>query len=221
MAFDQPLRIAYSGSLEGYRPGGAASRWRKLLNWVWTYRNTTVDPSTRSGYFFIQAVRILADQYQIQPSQLQIDWWGLINPINQEQVNEAGLKDYFTISGYLPKTESLAKMAQANILFLPLEKSSSQKHKTLFIPGKLFEYLQAGKPILSLCEESDCKEIIRRSNLGIFADADQPTQIANALLPFINDRGALSLIKPDTAYIKSHSFQNKTNELAQALKELL
>ncbi|MBU7577261.1 MAG: hypothetical protein KAF40_04295, partial [Flavihumibacter sp.] len=184
MDINKPLTIAYGGSLDSYEPRHESKLTRSILQWFWTFRNTTVDSSTRSGYYFIKAVALLQTKYGVKPSQLQVQWWGLIDSKNQEQVNRSGVSDFFHIEGYLSKASSLQKLSQADCLFLPLEKSTSTDHGPLFIPGKLFDYLKVGKPILALCDESDCKAIIEQSGLGIFAKPDDPEMIAAALIQY-------------------------------------
>lgn len=220
MDIKKSLTIAYSGSLDSYEPTGKSGFIRSMTQWFWTFRNTTVDSSTRSGYYFIQAVAILQSRYGVKPSQLQVHWWGLIDPHNLDQIKRLGVAAYFHIDGYLSKAASLEKLSRADCLFLPLEKSTSKEHGTLFIPGKLFDYLKAGKPILALCEESDCKSIIDQSGLGIFAKPDDPENIAATLLPFLQNPDKLHALQPNLEYTKTHSFTEKAKELASIIHEL-
>ena len=216
----KPFTLAYGGSLDSYEPKKHSAFKDSVIQWFWTFRNKTIDSSTRSGYFFIKAVSILQSKYGITPADLQVQWWGLIDPKNIHQVNALGLSAFFKIDGYLSKSASLEKLSAADCMFLPLERSASQEHGPLFIPGKLFDYLKAGKPILALCGESDCKTIITKSGLGIFAKPDDPEDIASAILPYIKNPELLKTIKPDEEYIKSHSFEQKTRELAAIIQEL-
>jgi hypothetical protein len=220
MDIRKPLTIAYGGSLDSFEPKKKSRLIHSVLQWFWTFRNTTVDPSTRSGYFFINAVALLQSNYGIKPSELQVHWWGLINPVNQDQINRLGLTDFFHIDGYLDKSASLEKLSMADCLFLPLEQSTSKEHGTLFIPGKLFDYLKTGKPILALCEESDCKAIIEQSGLGIFAKPDDPENIAATLFPYIKHPENLQTLQPNQEYIQTHSFIQKTKELAAIIQEI-
>lgn len=215
------LTIAYSGSLGSYDPKALKEKSGFLRTWFWTFNNDTVDSSTRSGYFLIQAIKVLRDKYQKSPNDIRVDWWGMIDPLNKKQVAEAQLNEYFTVNGYLPKQESLDRLAGADVLFLPLEKSKVSGQGTLFIPGKLYEYLKIGKPILALCEPSDCATILEQSGLGIFAAPDKPDEIASILLRIINKEINLQNINPDKNVIDSYSFYNKTEELANIFKVCL
>ncbi len=219
MASEHPLRIAYSGTLNGYDPEQqkGKSNW---TSWFWTYKYDQVDDSTRTGYYFIKAVDLLNKNGSIRPGDLLVDWWGMIHPLNKRQVESYGLQDYFTIDGYISKQESLDRLASADLLFLPLEKARKKGHRTLFIPGKLYEYLKTGKPVLALCEPSDCRDILERSGLGLFARPDDPEHIAETLYDLITHPGKLKSLRPDINYVNSFSFREKTRELAEILHKL-
>lgn len=220
MDSDTTLRIAYSGTLNGFDPS-VAQKKQHWTNWFWTYRNDQVDATTRSGYYFIKAIQLLAEKYNVSPDAIQADWWGAIDPLNKEQIAKAGLEKYFTIDGYITKEASLQRLSQASLLFLPLERAKQKGRRTLFIPGKLYEYLKTGKPVLALCEPSDCRDILERSGLGIFADPASPEDIAAKLYALINDPALVKNCRPDINYINSFSFREKTRELAEVFNKLM
>lgn len=221
MGIKDQLILAYSGSLNAYTPGNK-NNW---LNWVkglfWTYHHDTVDNSTRSGYYLIKAVRILKDKYNVHADELNIQLWGSIDPINRKQVISEGVEAYFEFDSYMDKQKSLRKLEAATILFLPLEKSNKKGCKTLFIPGKLFEYIKTGKPILALAEPSDCRNILEKSGLGICVQPDDPEKIAQTLENIIRNRNILDAYKPQSDYISTFTFENKTAELAAVFNQLI
>lgn len=214
------LIIAYSGSLDAYDGNKFKKHLSNILKWFWTYKNNTVDSSTRSAYYLIKAVRILKDNYNIQPNQIGFQFWGNIDTLNKTQSEKEGVADFFEFGGYLSKLESLNRLAEADMLFLPLEKSNTSEIGTLFIPGKLFEYLNTGKPILGLCETSDCKMILENSGLGICCAPDNSKEIAQTLYNIIINQINIKLIKANQTYIQSFSFIKKTEELAKVFDKL-
>ncbi len=220
MDTNSPFVIAYSGSLDGFQQAASGSGFSRIKSYFWTFRNASVDASTRSGFYFIQAVAILKKKFGITPNQLQVKWWGLIDKVNQQQIKQYDVTEYFEIGGYMNKEASIKKLAAADMLFLPLEKTASKNHRTLFIPGKLFEYLKTGKPILALCEDSDCKQILQESGLGIFAKPDNPEEIADCLYHCLTHKEEIMALKPNAEYIQQHSFVQKTRQLAEFIHEL-
>lgn len=221
MGIKNQLVLAYSGSLNAFTPGNKSNWWKWVKGLFWTYNHDTVDHSTRSGYYLIKAVRILKEKYKVQADELNIQLWGSIDPINRAQVISEGVEAYFSIDSYMDKQKSLSKLEAASILFLPLEKSNKKGSKTLFIPGKLFEYIHTGKPILALAEDSDCRSILEKSGLGICVQPDDPEKIAQTLENIIRNRDVLDAYKPQTDYISTFTFENKTAELAAVFNQLI
>lgn len=220
MVSDRPLIIAYSGSLDAYRSKSGNGLLNNIMQWFWTYKHDTVDSTTRTAYYLIKAVKVLKDDYQIRPSDIQIKLWGKIDPLNRVHAVEHGVEDYFSFASYLPKQESLKLLEEADLLFLPLERSNIKGKETLFIPGKLFEYLRTGKPILAPCDASDCRRILERSGIGVCTEPTGYKEIAGILSGILKKRETLSLYIPDKAYIETFSFRNKTGELAAILDKL-
>lgn len=215
------IKICYSGSLSAFKKQGSRNRIKQFLfDYFWTFNNRNIDSSTRSAYYLIMAVKHLKEVHQITPHQLSIELWGDIHKDNWQQMLAHNVETYFKIEAYFPKEISLSKLQGSDLLFLPLEKSNTTEHQTLFIPGKLFEYLNTGKPILALCEPSDCRTILENSGLGICVDPADPLKIADCLLSFINQPELLNNYKADTKYISQFSSANKTQELAAIFDHL-
>lgn len=212
--------IAYSGSLDAYQPAKKGGFLNGIKKWIWTYKHDTVDASTRSAYYLIKALEILKNKYGITPKQISIQLWGNINPINLDQARKAGVNDFFKIEGYKEKSQSLQDLQQADMLFLPLEMSNTTEFGTLFIPGKLFEYIHAKKPILALCEPSDCRDILEQSGLGVVVEPNQPEKIALKLLDIIQNPNLLQTYKPNISYIETFDFKNKVKELSEVFDAL-
>jgi glycosyltransferase involved in cell wall biosynthesis len=215
------LIIAYSGSLDAYQPATNRNLLSGFKQWFWTYKHDTVDSSTRSAYYLIKAIGILKAKFNITPEQLQCNFWGKIHPLNALQSEQEGVSEFFKFEGYLNKELSLRKLNEADVLFLPLEISNTPGIGTLFIPGKLFEYLHAAKPILALCEASDCRTILETSGLGICTNPDNPEKIAEMINKMLNDAEFLNQFQGNSDYISTFSFKNKTEELAQVFNSLI
>jgi glycosyltransferase involved in cell wall biosynthesis len=221
MASKSMIKIAYSGSLDAFVAKKDRSIWDKFKSYFWTYKHQTVDSSTRSAYFLIQAIALLRKQHpEWKADNLKIQLWGNINPVNKKQSELMSVNDVFEFEKYLPKNESLKKLNEADILFLPLEKSNTIGRRTLFIPGKLFEYLNAKKPILALAEPSDCRDILEKSGMAICVEPDRIEAIADVLWQILQNPDTLKKLQANTEYIDSFSFKNKTAELAKIFDSL-
>jgi glycosyltransferase involved in cell wall biosynthesis len=217
----KPLRIGYAGSLAGFDPEKGQKTSVPFLNWFWTYSAENVDQSTRSAYYLFKAIELGVKKNKFSTSDIVIDFWGLIDPLNQRQAEEMGLKEIVNISGYTSKAESKQRLAQCDVLFLPME-SGKDGNPTLFIPGKVFEYMNAGKPVLCLTNGGDCADILKSSGLGVLADPFNAEEISDRIAELINDhRNHKNTKTPNKEYIEQFEFSRLTKRLAHEFDNLL
>lgn len=87
------------------------------------------------------------------------------------------------------------------------------------IPGKLFEYLGMGKPILGIMGENEAAEILRRSGLGIIVRHDDAASIAGAIRTLWQQRRVLQeMYHPNWEYVLAFSRDRMMNRLDGVLR---
>jgi hypothetical protein len=108
-----------------------------------------------------------------------------------------------------------------DVLFLPIE-LPAKEHNTLFIPGKVFDYVKLRKPILILDQSSDCGQIVKKSGLGLFASNNDVEDIVNCLSELsYNFEEVKNRIRINDEYIESLAFENRAREMSEVFNGLL
>lgn len=210
------LVIGYAGTLGAFDPKRKTSEGflSGLKKWFWTYNAESVDFTTRTGYFLFRGILAFKAKYPELYPFLKVYLWGKIAALNRKQVEEMGLSDVVIIEGYIPKEQSLLRMNECDVMYMPLE-SERNGQQPLFIPGKVYEYIQYHKPVLALTGESDCREILEMSGLACIADPHLPEVIADQLAYLVRNRSKLKEIYlPDLAYIESHKAKYSAQKVA-------
>jgi glycosyltransferase involved in cell wall biosynthesis len=96
-----------------------------------------------------------------------------------DDVKRLGLDHLVRFEPGRPHLESISALLEARILLL-LEQNSDRGR--LILPGKIFEYLRAGRPILALVPSPGAAQrVIRQWNAGIVCDPEDPEVMARAL----------------------------------------
>ncbi len=219
---DHSLRIGFGGTLFRHRPGidGRRTAIDRMKDWFWAYKPDYFIPTSRCGLYLFQAIRHFKEKYPELADQLQVELWGNIDPENQRQVNAFGIQDIVTIEGYRERGASRAKLDACDALFLPLE-LAKEGYKPLLIPGKVFEYLQVGKPVLTIGQDSDAVDILQRSGIGIVHRPDDTEGIADSLRMLILQKQTLhQTFVPDQTYIAQFDFKNLSQQLDQIFEAL-
>jgi glycosyltransferase involved in cell wall biosynthesis len=104
-------------------------------------------------------------------------------------LNSIGLKDKVQLTGFLPYKEMIKEILQANMLLVC---STEPRH----VPGKLFEALRTGNPIIAFGDNNkEVKKIITEANAGMMFGYDESGS------EFLE---GLQKIKPDQTFINKY-----------------
>ncbi len=117
-------------------------------------------------------------------SHLEIKLIGAVSQEVLETISEFGLHAYLNNLGYVSHSEAIAHQRKSQVLLLIEINSEDTKS---IIPGKLFEYMVSGRPIIAIGPNgSDFAEIITATNTGVFFDYSEKTKLKSVLLGFYN-----------------------------------
>lgn len=135
-----------------------------------------------------------------------------------ESVNKHGLSDNLYTSGYIPHEEILKIQQSSAILLLLINQIKSSLG---MIPGKLFEYLAAQRPILVIGPENgDAASIVRETKSGVISEFGDEEglegNIKEYYARFKDDRLGVSALE-----IKKYSRKELTGDLCDVFEKML
>lgn len=112
----------------------------------------------------ILALAELKNESPERIANLRVVQFGEIDYSVKRSFENAGVSECLVIGGIIPRKEALKALVSAGLLLLPLNKAENAKGR---MPGKFYEYLRAGRPILGLGpEDSDVSGILRDTQHG-------------------------------------------------------
>lgn len=216
----EKLVIAYAGSLAYFDPASHASK--SLLSRIFgTYQVDNLDISTRSAYYLFAGLKQLLQQHPEYTQKITLHFWGAIDKRTAAQAAKMGVEPCVKIEGYKAKADSLRTLAQADVLFLPLE-TEKNGQRPLFIPGKLYEYLATGKPVLAVAGASDCTDILRKAGTGIIVNPFDADAIAAELKQLCDQKQQLSeMYRVNEQVVGEYSFDVIAQKMAAVFTEML
>jgi glycosyltransferase involved in cell wall biosynthesis len=88
---------------------------------------------------------------------------------------EMGLGDSVQVRGPLPRSETLKRLTDSNLLLL------LGHNFTVQVPGKLYEYLRSGRPILALVPEGAQTDLLRATGGAWIVDPDDVNSVVEAI----------------------------------------
>ncbi|HEX7077903.1 MAG TPA: glycosyltransferase [Candidatus Eisenbacteria bacterium] len=104
--------------------------------------------------------------------------YGPRDAAQERAIARSGLGDVVRFEGQASHVDALAMEAGADLLLLV--KSASPRYRDL-VPGKLYEYIGAARPVLAVAPEGPAADLVRRLRMGWVADPAAPEKIAEAL----------------------------------------
>jgi len=138
-------------------------------------------------------------------ARLQIRLAGKVDAAITDAIRARGLGDNLVELGYLPHDETVREQRAADILLLPLRR---EPEYAKVLPGKIFEYLAARRPVLGIGQEDGAAaSVLRDAAAGEMFDWDKKDE----LLAF------LDADHPQTADIEKYTRRALTERLAEVL----
>lgn len=182
----------------------------------------------RNPRLFLQAIRELIDEGEIERSDVLLSFAGVFDypgyTENRDCVERLGLGDLVRVLGNLPHQEALGLMKGADALLLIGDVSADAG---AYIPGKLYEYMGVGKPILALNKAGEATEIIRQFRLGQVADPEDKEAIKQAYLRLYREwktNGAREDAERGADFaerVKRYERREQARQLAELMDELV
>ena len=123
---------------------------------------------------------VLGNLIQKNPSYgqfIKIELVGIVDGSIIESIQNAGLKDHLTVTGQQNHQLVIQRMRGAQLLLLPINDIPQQKG---VMPGKMYEYLGSGRPILAFgLPDSDTAKLLRDTGAGTLLGYNDKTALGD------------------------------------------
>ncbi|MEM1325343.1 MAG: glycosyl transferase family 1 [Bacteroidota bacterium] len=168
---------------------------------------------------FFVALKELIEELPTLKNDLCIRLVGQVDYSVREAYMELGLENNVEEVGSVPRDEALRLTLQSQVLLLLLNQQSNAKGR---IPGKLFEYLAARRPILCLGgTDSDVAHILTDSKSGKTFEYEDVAAIKTAIRALYEKYQHGQLQQPVDSDIEQYSVRKLTGKLAKWLEEIV
>jgi glycosyltransferase involved in cell wall biosynthesis len=143
-------------------------------------RGERIDERGRSPLFLLEAIRRLRESDRPSGRAIRLEVAGTPEADVDRIVAESGCADAFAHRGYLSHDQSTRFIAGADVLLLPMHGLPAGARARM-VPGKFYEYLATGRPILGLCPAGDARDWLGEDARSRLAPPTDPDAIAEAL----------------------------------------
>lgn len=169
-----------------------------------------VDILTRSHVFLLEALESLVRRDPSLASAVEIHLAGVLSESDREASGSGPVRAL----GYLPHRETIDLLRSANLLFLPMQNLPEGVRATI-VPGKTYEYLASGRPILAAVPDGDARDLLREAGNAHVCRPDDVAGMARAIaLEVERWRTGASVPAPDPDVVARYERRRLTGELA-------
>lgn len=136
--------------------------------------------SKRNPHILWKALNEILQENEQFKSDFQLQLIGKVSSEIIDTIKEFQLDNYLNVLGYVSHTEALKYQRSSQVLLL-IEIDSFETIG--IIPGKVFEYMAAERPILSIGpKQSDVEKIIKDTNAGKYFNYDNLQEVKQYIL---------------------------------------
>ena len=138
---------------------------------------------------------------------------GGVSPDVVLKVRDAGLEGSLSLLGMVSRTQVIEEISRAGLLLLPINVAANCKGR---IPGKLFELMRSGKPILALGPvDGDVAHLLRETGTGETFEYHDVAGVKTFLRDFLS--GTLDFPKAGRLTVSELSNEMGASQIARLL----
>lgn len=136
---------------------------------------------------------------------IKIKFIGTVGPEIRKSIIENGLSEFTNYAGFLSYPNMLSELFSANYLMVC---ASEPRH----VPGKLFEYLRSGKPIIAFGNgNEEVRDILTKANAGMLFGYEQDGH------EFFESTNKFNT---DISFVRKFDRRNIAHQLAEILNNI-
>lgn len=132
---------------------------------------------TRSHLYLMRAIELVLDRRVGPGAPIELH---LAGALTENDRAAAEWSPFVRAHGYLHHRDAVRLMRSADLLFLPMQKMPPGTRSGI-VPGKTYEYLASGRPILAAVPEGDARDILLEAGTARICEPDDVVGMAAAI----------------------------------------
>lgn len=172
---------------------------------------------TRSHVHLVEAINRLAADRPELTARLELHLAGVLSDADRRVAE--GCAARVVMPGYVDHDRSVALLRSADLLFLPMHEPAGGRPASI-VPGKTYEYLASGRPILAAVPPGDARDLLQAAGNAIICAPSDVAGLRAALeraLTAAATTGTGWMPSPDPAVLAPYERRHLAGRLARVL----
>jgi glycosyltransferase involved in cell wall biosynthesis len=177
-----------------------------------------LDILTRSHVHLVEAINRVLDRDPSLAGKVELHLAGVLTEADREVAARCSAT---RLHGYVTHAESVELMRSANLLFLPMQDLPRGVRATI-VPGKTYEYLAAGRPILAAVPDGDARDILEEAGSAtLVRPSDVEGMSAAIRIGIERAQAGGTPPSPDYGVVARFEYHKLTSDLAAVFDTVL
>lgn len=166
---------------------------------------------------FLEILKITVDNHSEFTKDLKVKFIGKKVEYTMSQLNAFPYQDMLEINDHIQKKQSNQMMQEQTALLM-----INSERFNRYIPGKLYDYLASGSPILVFGDyPGEINQIIKNLGAGIIIDDDDPKQLEEALRKLTNTDRSRWNNEKRKEWVGTHTREEMAKKMIDAFERLI
>jgi glycosyltransferase involved in cell wall biosynthesis len=184
------------------------------------YPRRPINLWTRTPRYLLAAMEQAVTSGAIPADKLELVLVGEVSAEDNRLIQQSPMAGNVKLLGYRSHSESVNWVESADVLFLPLH-TPMDGGPALVVPGKTYEYLGSGRPILAMGPPGDMRKFVQETRSGLAIEGNDTARATEALVKFYqNKQRGTAQFEQDRASIARFERRQLTARLAEELDGL-
>ncbi len=145
-------------------------------------------------------------------SNIELHFVGFLRKENQKLIRKLNLQSFVKDHGYVNHDEAIAKLKSADVLWFMVGR---RRNIDAILPGKVYEYIGAKKPILACVPDGAAKMAVEEYGAGFICSPDNIYEIKNTILKVYQHYSTNKLPIPSDEMVEKFRRDNLTELLTK------
>jgi glycosyltransferase involved in cell wall biosynthesis len=216
---DGKFRIVHTGYL--HTDTGLQLQKRRQMYELLGGMESGLNIATRSHLILLQALERWLARRPEAARDLEVTFAGVATEQDKAAALNSAISQCIGFTGYVSHTRSVELVRTADLLFLPMHNLPAGKRSRI-VPGKTYEYMASGRPILAAVPEGDARDFLEKSGTAFVCEPDDVDGMVQHLdHVYCAWTNAAPLITPNQEFIETFERSCLTHKLARFFEEVI
>ncbi len=216
------LEIVHAGTFHCEHLPGNRSFLDRLAG-IRRHSRAPIDRTGRTPWHLLQAASTLSDRCPDFDREVRFRFIGHVDAPLERCIERSGIASKVSLDGYLPHDETVQALCLAGALFLP-GAGLPDELEDLIVPGKTYEYIASGRPILAAISRGDGRRLLETVGGAYICDPCNQESIADQLKQLHQDwrNGLLEGVRTrDMSIVDRYERANLAANLSTFLESII